>query len=234
MSEIFISHIALEADLALVLKEWIERAFPKGKVHAFVSSSPDDIKAGEDWLKVTKNAPKSARVLVILCSKISIYSPWIFFEAGYGWSHELPVMPICHGDQEPGRLPLPLGLFQALQISNTRSSEELITKLARFLRVTKLRSVDYRKMAAELATTAQSVATKVSTLQAIKRGKNWVGNTPLKLAQKVLVSQTEMQNHLDALEGAGYVKKAWSSLLHANGYSLKPKGEQLLQQGYNY
>lgn len=233
MNEVFISHIALEADLALVLKEQIERAFPKGKVHAFVSSSPDDIEAGENSLKVLQHALKSSKVLLILCSQISIYSPWIFFEAGYGWSHDLPVLPICHGKQDKGKLPLPLGLSQALHISNAKFSEELIAKVAKILRVTKTRRMDYANMARKLLATAQSVAKKGEVLAAIETGK-WVSNTPLKLASKVVVSETTMQGHLDSLEEAGYVKKSKSPMLNAFGYSLTNKGERLLQQGYNY
>lgn len=234
MNEVFISHIALEAELALVLKEQIERAFPKGKVRAFVSSSPDDIKAGQNSLRVIKRALTSSKVLLVVCSQISIYSPWIFFEAGYGWSHELPVLPICHGKQNKGKLPLPLGLFQALQISNPTFSEELIARLAKILRVTRARRIDYVGMARKLVAAAQSVAAKVKILEVIEAENRWVNNIPLKLALKVMLPETTMLVHLDSLEEAGYINKAWARMSNAFGYSLTNKGERLLQQGYNY
>ena len=89
--KVFISHIAEEAALASVLKDWIESTF-LGQVDVFVSGH--DISSGEQWFRRLGEELTDAKAMLVLCSKRSVSRPWINFEAGAGHVKGVPVIPI--------------------------------------------------------------------------------------------------------------------------------------------
>ncbi len=132
MSNVFISHIVEEAPLASVLKEWLESAFA-GQISVFVSSSEDDVSAGDNWLERINRALEKSQVLIVICSPSSVGRPWINFEAGCGWIKNIPILPICHSGQRKNRLPPPLSLFQALEVEDRQFSRDLVSGVGRHL-----------------------------------------------------------------------------------------------------
>lgn len=48
-TDIFISHAAVDEEIALSLKSFLHAAYPK--LDIFVSSDPGDIKPGDEWVK---------------------------------------------------------------------------------------------------------------------------------------------------------------------------------------
>ena len=111
---VFISHISEEAHIAHVLKRWIKTSF-SGKV--FVSSAPQAIIPGADWLEQIRNELEDSKVLLILCSRTSIKSFWVKMEAGYGlMDDELSVLSLHYSGLIASDLPKALRQFQSLNM----------------------------------------------------------------------------------------------------------------------
>jgi hypothetical protein len=144
--KVFISHIALEADLAILLKQWIETAFGGG-VDVFVSSSPE-VQVLGIWLQALKNHLSEAQVLLVLASQVSVGSTWVFFETGFATAKEVDIIPICLQGQLPGRLPPPLSHYQALQVIDQHFGSKLVRELKRILSPTLRRGGQLRAVEA--------------------------------------------------------------------------------------
>ena len=95
MNAVFISHISEEALLAEELKDIVESTF-LGQYSVFVSSDSESIRPGDNWLEKINSSIEDAKLMLILCSKMSVGRPWINFEAGCGWVKRIPIIPICH------------------------------------------------------------------------------------------------------------------------------------------
>jgi hypothetical protein len=85
---------------------------------------------GVKWLQQLDLELGKAAVLLILASPTSVTRPWVNFEAGAGWSKNVPVVPICHSGMLPGQLPLPLSLLQAFQASDPARVRDLYKVIA--------------------------------------------------------------------------------------------------------
>jgi len=149
MYHVFLSHISEESRLSEILKEWIESTF-SGQCNVFVSSSKDDISAGEKWLDQIDTALKSAKIALVLCSLKSLNRPWINFETGCAWSRKIHIIPICHSSLKKEKLPQPLAQFQALEIENKEFSKLLIGGIAKILNFNKLPRISYDHMTKEI------------------------------------------------------------------------------------
>lgn len=125
---LFLSHVANEGLLALVLKEWIQKIF-KGRIRVFVSSDIRNITAGDIWLNNIDQALTRARFLIVLCSPYSVSRPWVNFETGSAWMKRIPVIPLCHSGQTAGDLPSPLSFFMGLDVNTPRFPENLIESI---------------------------------------------------------------------------------------------------------
>ena len=62
---IFISHITEEKEIAIALKEFIEKKFLK-TVDVFVSSHEESIKLGDDWLNNIKKSMKDCKLTIVI------------------------------------------------------------------------------------------------------------------------------------------------------------------------
>ena len=127
---VFISHVADEGLLALVLKECIQKT-TKNKIKVFVSSDIQNIAAGDVWLENLEKALSSAKVLIVLCSPYSVTRPWVNFEIGSAWIKHIPIIPICHSGLELDKLPVPLSSFHGLDINSKKFLRTLIDSLAK-------------------------------------------------------------------------------------------------------
>lgn len=127
--KIFISHITEEAELAKLLKEIIDNKF-LGTLDVFVSSNDDCIKLGDNWINTIKDSLDNSKLIIVLCSPISISRPWINFEAGAGWLKGIPVIPLCHSGLTPSKLPVPINSLQGGIISNENDIKKLFKKLS--------------------------------------------------------------------------------------------------------
>lgn len=125
MSKIFLSHISEEAPIAIVLKDWIESSFA-GQCEVFVSSDKSSNPPGSRWLDLVDTALSDSKAFIVLCSPNSLHRPWINFETGCGWIKRVPIIPICHSGQEAGNLPMPISLFQGVELESSDFIEVLL------------------------------------------------------------------------------------------------------------
>jgi hypothetical protein len=115
---IFTSHMAQEADLAVMFNKHIEDDF-LDLVDVFVSSDSESISLGADWRIRVETAPRQACIQLILCSQVSVTRPWINLEAGAVWLRKAPVAPICHTSFEKAKLPSTLGQLLPITVGQT-------------------------------------------------------------------------------------------------------------------
>ena len=130
--EVFISHISAERELAVFLKEQLEKHF-LGLVNVFVSSDEESIEAGAAWLDAVKRALTTAELQLVLCSVASTGRPWVNFEAGAAWVRGIPVVPLCHSGLEPAHLPMPLSALQGGSVTNPETFVRLYNRIAKLV-----------------------------------------------------------------------------------------------------
>ncbi len=118
--------------MAQLIKRYLFGGFPEA-LDIFVSSDLSTIKAGENWLDEVSDSLKSTQLLIVLVSPESLGRPWINFEAGAGWIREIPVIPVCHSGLTLIDLPIPLNLFQAIEINNIAHLLKLFDGVANLL-----------------------------------------------------------------------------------------------------
>ena len=152
--KVFVSHIAEEAELASVLKDWIEPAF-LGQVEVFVSVV--DISSGEQWFQRLGEELRGSQVLLVICSPKSVSMPWINFEVGACHGKGMPVIPVCHSGIKPGTLPVPLLFFQGLDAETDHFGDTLMRDLAGHLGFSQPPQIRYEEMMAAIREALSSI-----------------------------------------------------------------------------
>ena len=79
---IFISHIAEEAELASLIKRQVVNDFLDG-VQVFVSSDGGSISVGKRWLDEISAGLHASKVMLVLCSPLSVSRPWVGARASF-------------------------------------------------------------------------------------------------------------------------------------------------------
>lgn len=129
---IFISHIHEEAELAAILKSHIREDFAQA-AKVFVSSDMETMYAGDNWLNEVKAGLQDCEVMLVLCSEHSLTRPWINFEAGYAWVRGIPLIPVCHTDMTPSRLPKPYDDLLGIQASSENDIKKMYRRITKSL-----------------------------------------------------------------------------------------------------
>ncbi|HHI2936929.1 TPA: toll/interleukin-1 receptor domain-containing protein [Klebsiella variicola] len=127
---IFISHISEEAEIAIKLKQLIEKSF-LNSVDVFVSSDANSSGVGDGWLDRIKENLSKTIYAIILCSPKSISRPWINFEAGAAWIKQIKIAPLCHSGALPNQLPIPLTTFNGVLLNNETGLNNLFLSLSK-------------------------------------------------------------------------------------------------------
>ena len=215
--KIFISHIHEETSLAKVLKEWISSTF-LGMIEIFVSSDPDDIPAGSQWLEKIENSISNADILIILCSPESINRPWINFETGCCWIKKRSIIPICHSGLSLSQLPVPLSMFQALDILDENFPNLLLKGLSKKLNINQIPKIDTVSMMSEILKSIPNFPHPENDKQDISIHQinkelrltpediisiieSWMGSRPAELNKKIIYFQ-EVDNELNLPNGS--------------------------------
>lgn len=160
--KLFLSHVSNEAPLAIVLKDWIEKAFG-GQFEIFVSSNIKDLPAGNQWLRSLEGALDSSNVLLVLCSPNSATKPWVMFESGGAWVKKIPIIPICHSGQRRNNLPSPLSFFQGLEVDSPRFVHDLMQSLSRQLNLSVSTAIDQKLMLKEIKAALRKIKMPATT-----------------------------------------------------------------------
>jgi TIR domain-containing protein len=111
---LFVSHAAIDSELARLLKEIIGRAF--NRIDVFVSSDPEDLPVGDPWIEQILGALGRAKLIAVLGTDRALNRKWVWFEAGAGWDRRRQIVTCCVGKTRKGLLPPPFGLHTALNL----------------------------------------------------------------------------------------------------------------------
>jgi hypothetical protein len=121
---IFVSHAAVDTDIASLFKADVEDRF-LGLCELFVSSNLDSLQGGKEWMQVIKDKLSKAVIFVGLLSPVALTRPWIYAEFGAGWIRGIPTISVCHSGLHKDQLPVPLSHFQALNLLDEMHLEHL-------------------------------------------------------------------------------------------------------------
>lgn len=124
---IFISHAAVDEEIARSMKDYIERALPSHRI--FVSSDPEDLALGDDWVSVILRALDTAEFVLVLATERGMRRKWVWFEAGRTWFSKVKMLPCCVGSLQKGNLPAPFSGLMAANIDDARDVKALFKSL---------------------------------------------------------------------------------------------------------
>jgi hypothetical protein len=120
---VFISHINEESPIAILLQNYIRRAFEE-RLEVFVSSDRKSIGGGKEWWELIRHKLKSVTVVLLLLSDESVSRPWINYEAGVGdgagflQEAGTRIIPIAIKSFHFGKLGFPLRGFNGRPIAD--------------------------------------------------------------------------------------------------------------------
>jgi hypothetical protein len=113
----FISHIAAESPIALVLQDYLQKAYTVD-FPVFVSSDKKSIPGGEGWWQHIRSSIKERQIILVLLSDESSSQEWINFEAGVGDGSGAKVIPIAIKNYRFDKLDFPLKGFQGRYVAD--------------------------------------------------------------------------------------------------------------------
>jgi hypothetical protein len=145
---VFISHIHEDRVVARWLREQLRDDF-LGQINVFVSSEREG-HAGEDWLQTIDDALRDCRLLIALCSPVSILRPWVNFELGAAWMLEKRIVPACHAGLAVEDLKAPLSALHGVALTEAAGIETLYATIALQLGFPQAPRLDFAELAEAL------------------------------------------------------------------------------------
>ena len=128
---IFISYDTRDIELVRAIDDILKRVLDN-KIKTFIAKR--DIKAGDDAFKTMlhDNLSNSSVVLAI-CTKRSITSPWLWFESGAGFGSSR-LIPLWAGTT-PQEFKEPMKIFQGRNVEDKDEMEDLLTQLCHMAKI---------------------------------------------------------------------------------------------------
>jgi hypothetical protein len=108
---IFLSHAAIDHEIALSLKRHLQTALPGADI--FVSSDPEDLPLGDPWVQTILSALDTAKLVLALTTERGLSRKWVWFESGRTWFSDVPCIPCCLGKVRKDALPAPFSSLMA-------------------------------------------------------------------------------------------------------------------------
>lgn len=161
--ELFISHIAEEKAVALVLQEYIRSAF-RNELPVFVASDKTSIGGGRKWFEHIIGSLRRAKVVLSLVSQESHTRPWINFEAGFGDGDGAVVIPIAIKGFALSGLKFPLAGYQARLVGDI---EGIILDISRETN-TVAEKVDHLQFTEDMQAAEDSLTYKSLVMEPVK------------------------------------------------------------------
>jgi hypothetical protein len=121
---IFVSHAAVDQEIALSIKDKIKQLFPV--VDVFVSSDPEDLPLGDPWVEHILGALKRTNLILTLATERGLSRKWVWFESGRTWSSEVQCIPCCLGKIRKTTLPPPFQSLQGINLDEAEDFQKLI------------------------------------------------------------------------------------------------------------
>jgi hypothetical protein len=128
---VFISHAAVDQEIALALKIHLGRAFPG--VEVFVSSDPEDLPLGNQWVEKILQALNDATVVLALTTERGLSRKWVWFETGRTWFAGTTCIPCCLGKTRKSGLPAPFQSLMGVNIDEDEDVRRLLSECGKHL-----------------------------------------------------------------------------------------------------
>jgi WD40 repeat protein len=127
LSAIFLSHSSADNDVALQIRDWLEK---QGYRSVFLDFDPaQGIPHGRDWERELYAQLRASRAVIVLCSRYSMASPWCFAEITHARALGKALFPLKVADCEIQ------ALLQTVQVVDlTVRREEGLDRLSRGLK----------------------------------------------------------------------------------------------------
>lgn len=152
---IFLSHAAVDKNLAMLLKVTLEHLLPG--IDVFVSSDPEDLKPGDTWVDVILENLRAAQLIVVLATQRGLSRKWVWYESGATWSRGVRLVPCCVGSLRKGELPSPFSSFQALNIDDADDFLRFLRIAVEELGLYEPKPFDVAELVRKLKETDQSI-----------------------------------------------------------------------------
>lgn len=238
---LFISYYHEDHELAVALKEWLQKKLI-GAADVFISGDKvSSIKGAEDWWdKIRENLKNSIYVLVLMTRR-SINERWIYFEAGGGYFLDNKSMPLLL-NVSIEELKEPLNKIQSFDLTNEKDVAAMLNNITKKLGLNqKDTGKELRKkllaIEQKLADNSEITPSSKSTLVAIQKSekdskiilKNWIMNTIAgKIAGLHYYSKLDEQFELPS----GSTKRFIKELLIGTIYRIVDEGDDTIVLKY--
>jgi hypothetical protein len=126
---IFISHAAIDREIALSIKSWLGQSSPMAEI--FVSSDPEDLPLGDSWVETILVALKGAALVLALTTERGPSRRWVWFESGRTWFSGVPCIPCCLGKVRKSELPAPFHTLSSVNLDEIADVRRLMSECAR-------------------------------------------------------------------------------------------------------
>jgi hypothetical protein len=120
---IFISHAAIDQEMAIFLKDCIGNALPNHKI--FVSSDPENLKLADEWVVKILKALETAKFVLVLATERGLSRKWVWFEAGRTWFSGVKMLPCCVGTLRKSNLPAPFSGHMGANLDEPKDVQSL-------------------------------------------------------------------------------------------------------------
>jgi len=123
---VFISYDTRDIELVHYIDSILKRVFQEG-IRTFIAQR--DIKAGEAaFQRMLQDSIAKSRLVLALCTKRSLTSPWLWFESGAGFGRG-DFIPMLSG-VTPEEIKPPMNIFQSKSLDNKLHIEQLLSRVA--------------------------------------------------------------------------------------------------------
>jgi TIR domain len=212
---VFLSHAAVDQEIAIFLKGLIEKAI--GGSEVFVSSDTEDVRPGDEWVTRIRENLRAAKILLLLASERGLKRPWVWYETGSAWSREIRTIPCCLGKIRKNQLAAPFASYQAVNIDEAGYLRNLLFEVGRGLNLsveipdlepiaTELRGLDKKGQESELAKTTPQRNPQIE--QVVLNGDDRRFNVQMANLRDLLVERWYPLNAFGPLREAGFEEKA--------------------------
>lgn len=145
---LFLSHAAVDKDLAIQIKNSVEDSFPDLRV--FITTDPEASPPGDPWIKTIFENLEAARVVCVLGTERGLSRKWVWLETGAGWAKFGGIITCCVGKIRKSSLPIPFSWYTALDLDSEEGARSFFGLLGNEFGNPK-KTPDLRSLANELA-----------------------------------------------------------------------------------
>jgi TIR domain. len=123
---VFISYDTRDIELVHHIDSILKRVFEK-RILTFIAQR--DIKAGQAaFHRMLQDSLAKSKIVLALCTKRSLTSPWLWFESGAGFGRG-DMIPMLWG-VTPEQIKPPMNIFQGRMLDNKSHVEQLLSRVA--------------------------------------------------------------------------------------------------------